>query len=308
MKCSNFFASKVIRSCESGKYNNNFHSQQDRAIGVGSLCMSLVDILTLFELRYENPYRSNKSCIKNLKHRTGTTISSATVTRFWKENKRMLRKGSVVPMGKFNFNNRRYYAFYTRIVNNIDPVRLVFTDEKLLKGYEIYNKKGRSDENGMLPPLPVLPDYRNTYCIMGLLHCNTTKTAPALCFSVGEENHDSFCFRSFITHAIVMGVLVGGDILVLENAAIHISGENNDIREYLWDRFRILVLTLPTYSPELNPIELIWNVMIQRMQSFTLGTEISEGYTVKELAVYVMKNIITMEDSRKSYKKCGYIF
>ena len=211
-------------------------------------------------------------------------------------------------MGKFNFNNRQYYAFYTRIVNNIDPVRLVFTDEKLLKGYEIYNKKGRSDENGMLPPLPVLPDYRNTYCIMGLLHCNTTKTAPALCFSVGEENHDSFCFRSFITHAIVMGVLVGGDILVLDNAAIHVSGENDDIGEYLWDRFRILVLTLPTYSPELNPIELIWNVMIQRMQSFTLGTEISEGYTVKELAVYVMKNIITMEDSRKSYKKCGYIF
>ena len=141
LKCSKFFASKVIKSCESGDYNNMNHRQQDRAIGVGSLCMNLVDILTLFELRYENPYRSNKSYIKNLKRRTGTTISSATVTRFWKEIKRMLRNGSVVPMGKFSFNNRRYYAFYTRIVNNIDPTKLVFTDEKLLKGYEIYSKK-----------------------------------------------------------------------------------------------------------------------------------------------------------------------
>ena len=105
-----------------------------------------------------------------------------------------------------------------------------------------------------------------------------------------------------------MGILVGGDILVLDNAAIHVSGENEDLGEYLWDRFKILLLTLPTYSPELNPIELIWNVMVQRMQSFTLGTEIAEGYSVKELAVYVMKNTITMEDSRKSYKKCGYVF
>ena len=111
-----------------------------------------------------------------------------------------------------------------------------------------------------------------------------------------------------MTHAIVVGVIRSGDILVIDNAVIHVSGENDDSAEYLWDRFQVLVLTLPTYSPELNPIELIWNVTVQRMQSFRLGTEMTEGYSVKELAVWVMKNTIGIEDAFKLFQKCGYIF
>lgn len=86
-----------------------------------------------------------------------------------------------------------------------------------------------------------------------------------------------------------MGVLVSGDILVLDNAAIYVSGEKDHLEDYLWDKFEILVLTLPTSSPELNPIELIWNVTVQSMQSFTLSTKITDSYTMKELEVYMIE-------------------
>ena len=81
---------------------------------------------------------------------------------------------------------------------------------------------------------------------------------------IGEENHDSFAFRFFLEDKIACGWLQIYDIIVCDNAAIHKSGYNDDLAEYLWDcpglngePLRILLLPLPTRSPELNPIELL---------------------------------------------------
>ena len=191
-------------------------------------------------------------------------------------------------------------------MDRIHRKRLVFADEKLLKGCEMFSRKGRADDNGNLPPLVVIPDYSNTYCIMGLLHCNRKKDAAYLAFSIGEENHDSFCFREFISVSVASGVLEEGDILVVDNASIHVSGENDDLDEFLWEEFSILMIRLPTYSPELNPIELIWNLVVMRMQSFTLENNMDVQYNTRELAICVMKKI-SRKDVKKAYTRCGYM-
>ena len=53
------------------------------------------------------------------------------------------------------------------------------------------------------------------------------------------------------------GFLQPGYVLICDNASIHITEENRVLSEILWEH-KISMLNLPPYSPELNPIELIF--------------------------------------------------
>jgi transposase len=48
-----------------------------------------------------------------------------------------------------------------------------------------------------------------------------------------------------------------GDVLVLDNSSVHTSKLVRDVLE----EFRIKVMFLPVYSPDFNPIELMWVYM-----------------------------------------------
>ena len=54
-----------------------------------------------------------------------------------------------------------------------------------------------------------------------------------------------------------------GHILICDNATIHLTAENRTLAELLWEQYMILVLNLPPYSPELNPIELVFQLFVQ---------------------------------------------
>ena len=91
--------------------------------------------------------------------------------------------------------------------------------------------------------------------------------------NVGENNHDSVSFRLFIEEAIATAWLRPYDILIFDKATIHQQGYNGDLANLLWNSpaldgepLRILLLPLTTRSPELNPIELVWNIMVQRVK------------------------------------------
>jgi hypothetical protein len=43
---------------------------------------------------------------------------------------------------------------------------------------------------------------------------------------------------------------------------------NTVLEEFLWYNFRVFVLTLPARAPEWNPIEQVWNVYDQKMQTY----------------------------------------
>ena len=91
--------------------------------------------------------------------------------------------------------------------------------------------------------------------------------------NAGENNHDSIYFCLFIEEAIATAWLRTYDILICDNATIHQQGYNGGLANLLWNSLaldgaplRILLLTLPTRSPELNPIKLVWNIMVQRVK------------------------------------------
>ena len=70
-----------------------------------------------------------------------------------------------------------------------------------------------------------------------------------------------------------------------------------------------IMLNLPPYSPELNPIELVFQLLGQRLRhsnarylSYQMQSE--DFFLLK--CVEVLESI-TGEDIKKNYKKCGYI-
>lgn len=88
------------------------------------------------------------------------------------------------------------------------------------------------------------------------------------------------------------GTLVRGDVLVMDNAAIHNYKESADLEEILWDNFEIVIVFLPTRAPELNPIELLcWHTLVRRMQSIELsGTVLQQGQLAAQAAAVIMDN------------------
>ena len=97
---------------------------------------------------------------------------------------------------------------------------------------------------------------------------NPLKTQP-VAFKIQKENGNSESFMDFLEELIINGWLVHYDMLVMGNARIHTGGEASIMEEFLWEAevrgraLNILVIFLPTWSPELNSIELVFHFLTQ---------------------------------------------
>ena len=70
--------------------------------------------------------------------------------------------------------------------------------------------------------------------------------------------------------------------------------------EYLWNYHGIFLQFLPTRSPELNPIELLWNTLLKHAP---LNDPVNSN-RVARLAVMLM-NAFTHCDVEASFRRCG---
>jgi hypothetical protein len=147
---------------------------------------------------------------------------------------------------------------------SVSPLQVKFGDEKLLKGTEVYCRQTRW--NGVVPPCFTSSDFRNTYPIIGF-SCIDERTT-ALHYHIHEEANNSEQFAKEIETAVSTGFLRVGDILVLEDAVIHASGENRELKDLLWEQFGICIL--PTSTPEFNPQKLVWHYLVHKLKTYPI--------------------------------------
>ena len=105
------------------------------------------------------------------------------------------------------------------------------------------------------------------------------------------------------------GFLRLGHILICDNTTIHLTEEDRNLSEILWEEYKILVLNIPPYSPELNPIELVFQLLGQHLRHVNARYL---SHQMKSEEFFLLKYVgvledITSEDIKKSYTKCGYI-
>ena len=76
--------------------------------------------------------------------------------------------------------------------------------------------------------------------------------------------------------------MVHGDVFVCDNARMHVSGNDSDLKSMLLES-GVDTVTIPTCGTELSPIELIFNVMFQRFASRFNETDLHNNDDVLQL-------------------------
>ena len=288
--------------------------------GNGAMKLSMSDQLFLLGLYDRDPARPLYSYVNELYKFSGTKVCKSTICKWFKYSfdfKASCRKPSIFPAQKFSSANITKLLEYVKLVSYFDHTRFVFTDEKPMKGIDIFNKKiRRSPLDGTVPFVEAGFDLRNVYNLMAAIkingnentHENTSTSTPSIAYQVGDFRGTSTAFNYFVTQLVVTGFLKPGHILICDNASIHVTAENKSLADILWEH-KILMLNLPPYCPELNPIELTFQLLGQRLRHSN-ARYLSHQMKSKEFFLAKCVEVLQStsdEDVRKNYRKCGYI-
>jgi transposase len=133
-------------------------------------------------------------------------------------------------------------------------------------------------------------------------HWKTTTLIAALgisgvrCSTVVDGAVNGDVFEAFVRQ-VLAPQLQGGDVVVMDNLSSHKRATTRALIEAAGAR----VLFLPPYSPDLNPIELIFAKVKQLLRSLACRT--------REALWQVMQSVldqITALDASNCFRHCGY--
>jgi transposase len=113
-----------------------------------------------------------------------------------------------------------------------------------------------------------------------------------------EGTTDTESFRAYV-RTVLAPTLRPGDIVVMDNLSPHKS----DPTLTLITRAGAQVLFLPAYSPDLNPIEMMWS----KVKNWLRGLE---ARTHAELILAIGQSLarVTPQDALNWFAHCGYSF
>jgi transposase len=120
-----------------------------------------------------------------------------------------------------------------------------------------------------------------------------------------DGSNDAAVFCDFVIQNLSCGFLQPGDFLVLDNASIHHFQELTGLDAYLWNYHGIFLQFLPTRSPELNPIELLWKILVQWLKHFPLSDDYGPRTHQVACAAEKLMNEFTHNGVDASFRHCG---
>lgn len=248
-----------------------------RKTGPGSRALRPEHFSYLLKLRSRRSTRLNSNYCKRLYQKFGLRVSESLISdvflRGFPHSARM-NKANLIPAQKYSPQNASRYAEACLLLSMIPPNKIKFADEKTIKGDETYDSKSRRDPiDGTKEPAKAdSSDVRQSINVIAIMSAN--KRHLPLYYSAGEFNGTSYSFKALLIRAIVDGFFEPWDFLVIDNCQIHSGSDCSDIVEFMWNAIgpdgrplRVFVLFLPTYSPELNSIELVFRTIPQRMKA-----------------------------------------
>lgn len=113
-----------------------------------------------------------------------------------------------------------------------------------------------------------------------------------------EGTTDTESFRAYVREVLVPALRLG-DIVVLDNLSPHKSDPTLALIEQAGARVRFL----PAYSPDLNPIEMMWSKVKNFLRS-------AEARTAEDLMTAIGQALarVTAQDAMNWFAHCGYNF
>lgn len=135
--------------------------------------------------------------------------------------------------------------------------------------------------------------------------------SPQFSYVLRTGSNNQEMFVRLVADMIVNGALRPGDTLVLDNARIHTGRTWHPTLNRMLQANNIGLAFLPTYSPELNPCELVFARLKQFMQSEAgapffdpiVGQWVSPFRSFEAL-LDASLNTITLDQIRRMYLHC----
>lgn len=168
---------------------------------------------------------------------------------------------------------------YATLIPRIHPRRLKFCDEKKM-----------------------MSEFGTTITVIGF--CGIARDTCPFGFVLRHGTIDFSTFQDAVLEASVTGILRYGDVLVLDNKAIHRHKDASILEDVLYEN-GISVLFMPTHSPELNPMKNIWKMLEARMKHLGFGGMMSDLSNTR-IASMIMLGF-THGDVDVCYHSAGYI-
>jgi transposase len=109
---------------------------------------------------------------------------------------------------------------------------------------------------------------------------------------------DTEVFRAYVQR-VLSPTLKGGEVVILDNLSPHKSDGTLDLLKERGAQ----VCFLPAYSPDLNPIEMMWSKVKNSLRSAEARTERALR---KAIAASLAR--VTAQDARNWFAHCGYSF
>jgi len=182
-------------------------------------------------------------------------ISKGDVMRiFWKW-KWTWRICAKIQVQKFTILNMTRYANYVYWFSAQNWSKVKFVDEVHFSSKNVSQRKLVGPKNTKLVMLNKGPiDTRLTATVLTVPERNI----QPLEIWIRDDTNTSYDFTKFILNSIESKALVSGDILVCDNASVHGGEDTFVILQTLFDLMGITIYFLPAYSPELNPVEMVF--------------------------------------------------
>jgi transposase len=244
----------------------------------------------------------------------GILLSTSTINRFFKKHfqfRGSLQNALLVPIHTWKPQNLRDMEIFKGTLNNLPEHRKYhFIDKNYIINDELSNERILADSfTGRVRFIFGNGTFREAYNLVGIIRCKPAAD-PAMHFSIGQENGtgNAASLTAYIEHLLSINWFERGDVLIMDNAAIHTRAEDEFVADLLWLEREVLVVPLPTRAPELNPIEFIFHILARRLRFYRYrsgGNDPAE-MTVPEQVRRIISDTITSWLVLKCAAQCGY--
>jgi len=171
----------------------------------------------------------------------------------------------------------------------IDARRLIFIDESCAKT-NMTRLRGRARIGERLIDKTPHGHWKTTSLIAAL------GIAGMRCSTVVDGAVNGDVFEAFVEQVLVPE-LRPGDVVILDNLSSHKSGRTRRLVESRGARLEFL----PPYSPDLNPIEMVFAKVKQLLRSMACRTR-----DALWTAMQSVLDAVTPSDAANCFRHCGY--
>jgi transposase len=156
------------------------------------------------------------------------------------------------------------YSEFVRWRSIENPARIHFLDEAHFVSRNLWRNRGiapRGKRCIRAHSLPIAQSFSLT------LFTTFNGGDNSLTVDLREETNSQWDYLAFVSYLCEKGRIQPDDVLVLDNASIHCGSDIIPHLAELERRFHFTFFFLPTYSPELNPCELVFALIKNRLRN-----------------------------------------